>query len=413
MATRFFHGFPEPDLPFTRTPNVFYDELVNTFDLPETRIVLLLIRSTYGWKYREVAMSLDEIAESIDYTRSSTAAALARLTKRGILLKALRTTKHGASTASAYRLRFSGESPAADSGEDNEKVGSEILDPGGVRDFGPPESEISDPHIGSKETSVKERNTPLPPFSEPESEPLPEPPPFGVDFEDVLILHRRAKGSKKPSAPDLRATTEWMAGLAAEPGEMYAAMQAFLDDDFWREQKYPIAAFRKHYSKYCQIAQERPAPPPASATIADLPIASQRRSQPTRPLVPGATPDDTDAFIAEWNAGPCEALRVRVVSIELRQALRSSLSNPKFRENWATLLQKAHTLRAQPGKEWLTLSLLLKGEKWARLLNGDYDWSPNAKPAPGAGTDALDRLIAASQQKANAKAKEKTDRADN
>ena len=266
--------------------------------------------------------------------------------------------------------------------------------------------------IDSRRESIEEsqEESQIPPTPLSESEPLPEPP-AGVDLEDVLILHRRAKGSKKPSAPDLRATTEWMADLGAEPGEMYAAMQAFLEDDYWREQKYPISAFRKHYSKYCQIAQERPAPPPPPATIADLPIVPQRRSQPAKPLVPGATPDDTDAFIAEWNAGPCEALRVRVVSIELRQALRSSLSNPKFRENWATLLQKAHTLRAQPGKEWLTLSLLLKGEKWARLLNGDYDWSPNAKPAPGAGTDALDRLIAASQQKA--KAKEKTDRANN
>lgn len=390
-----FSGFPKPHKKFTQTPNILYDELANTLDLVELRIILLLIRKTYGWRKSSMVMSVDSIADIIRYGRSSTKAAIARLDKAKLLIRVYRKTDCGASSQTDYRLRFSGEEDAKEEPE----VGARILAPTGQA-IGPSPARILAPLIRSKEQLlIKDRTIPLPPFKNQNRE---QP---AIDIDDVLILHKRSKGVKSPGKPEVNDIREWMGRHEDPPAVIHAAMTQFLADDFWRESRFPLSAFRKQYAKYRDSVLDATEAEPLSVDTAPVPIVTPRSSQPPKTPIVASAPDPVSEFIAAWQAGPCADLRVPAPdAANIQRGLRACLKIPAFRENQATIISKAHTLRAK-GQTYINLEMLLREEKWAKLLNGGYDWIPSAGNGRGgrhdvtSGPDALARFQAKNRLK--------------
>lgn len=80
---------PEPyqlELPYTKTPNIFFDEWVNFLNLVEIRIVAAFIRRTFGWHRRRTGpLSVTELCKITRRTRPPVIQALNRLRGYGII----------------------------------------------------------------------------------------------------------------------------------------------------------------------------------------------------------------------------------------------------------------------------------------------------------------------------------------
>lgn len=72
---------------FTPGPNIFYDELFKTLKEGELRIVLVLVRQTYGWHKAADRISLSQLAEKSGMERSSVCKSLNSLIAKGIVIK--------------------------------------------------------------------------------------------------------------------------------------------------------------------------------------------------------------------------------------------------------------------------------------------------------------------------------------
>ncbi len=112
------HGLPHPNT--TPVPDIFFDQIAPQLTERELRVMLYVIRRTYGFKKREDAISLTQFAEGIvtqdgkrldrgaGVNRRSVIRAVQSLERQG-LLEAVRITscEHG-NQASRYRLVLSG-----------------------------------------------------------------------------------------------------------------------------------------------------------------------------------------------------------------------------------------------------------------------------------------------------------------
>lgn len=112
-----FEGFEVPS--FTPTPDVFFDQIMTEIKtLCETRIMLYIIRRTYGFGKQSDGISLGQfergittsdgrvLDKGVGFTRSVICKALNSLLHDGYIVKETRKSKKGGSDPSVYRLNI-------------------------------------------------------------------------------------------------------------------------------------------------------------------------------------------------------------------------------------------------------------------------------------------------------------------
>lgn len=72
---------------YTQSPNVFYDEIFKTLTEGELRIVLVLIRQTFGWHKQADRISLGQLAEKTGMLKGSVCRSLNSLIKKNVIEK--------------------------------------------------------------------------------------------------------------------------------------------------------------------------------------------------------------------------------------------------------------------------------------------------------------------------------------
>lgn len=72
---------------YTQAPNVFFDELFKTLTEGELRIVLVLVRQTFGWHKEYDKISLSQISKKTGMERKSVCRCIASLIKKGLIEK--------------------------------------------------------------------------------------------------------------------------------------------------------------------------------------------------------------------------------------------------------------------------------------------------------------------------------------
>lgn len=76
---------PTPN--YTQSPNVLFDEVFKTLKEGELRVVLVLIRQTFGWHKLADRISLSQMAEKTGMERKSVARSLLSLIEKGLVEK--------------------------------------------------------------------------------------------------------------------------------------------------------------------------------------------------------------------------------------------------------------------------------------------------------------------------------------
>ncbi|MFH1016806.1 MAG: replication protein [Pseudomonadota bacterium] len=140
-----FAGFSEPR--FTSTPDEFFDRLMPTLTLAETRIVLYIIRRTFGFKKKADVISLDQLENGIrrkdgteldrgtGLSRRAILPAIRSLIEKGVIEKKEQMDPRFGSRASLYSLRFKDSHPRGEAsfspppGEETSPRGEEATSP--------------------------------------------------------------------------------------------------------------------------------------------------------------------------------------------------------------------------------------------------------------------------------------------
>lgn len=72
---------------YTQSPNVFFDEIFKNLKEGELRLVLVLVRQTFGWHKSADRISLSQLAEKSGMERRSVCRSLAALIEKGLVCK--------------------------------------------------------------------------------------------------------------------------------------------------------------------------------------------------------------------------------------------------------------------------------------------------------------------------------------
>jgi replication protein O len=115
-----FDGFSRPT--YTIVPDEVFDRLLPVLSGAELKVLMYVIRRTFGFGKDADAISAQQLADGIvtrdgrvlDYgtglARSSIKAATASLVDKGVLIVERTTDVDGGDSTNIYRLRFVGES---------------------------------------------------------------------------------------------------------------------------------------------------------------------------------------------------------------------------------------------------------------------------------------------------------------
>lgn len=82
---------PAPN--YTQTPNIFFDEIMKTLNEGELRVLLLVMRQTFGWHKSEDWLTLSFLSKKTGYERRSVCRILERLIKKKLIFKRIEGLK--------------------------------------------------------------------------------------------------------------------------------------------------------------------------------------------------------------------------------------------------------------------------------------------------------------------------------
>lgn len=191
--------------------------------------------------------------------------------------------------------------------------------------------------------------------------------PFETFAKIVLSKYKQARGTKVDSGrQDKRRLLDWLGESSRTQAEVFSALDAFLADDFWAKEKFPLPAFIKQFGKYLDHKPE------AAMTLEEPTISTPESTTKTEI-------SDRD-FPAEWNSVVYLAPVAWDPARSLVASLNKCAKDPVFCERFSevcVLALKCHASR--PGDVgWLSFEWIIKqkpGEAvgWWRLLN-DMRW---------------------------------------
>jgi phage replication O-like protein O len=109
-----FEGFYTPR--FTQVPNTLFDELLPELGLGELKVLLYIMRRTFGFHKDADRISLHQIEAGTGLSRKSISAAVSSLEEKGMVLVARSQGEDGAHGVNTYSLRLREGSYAAKPG---------------------------------------------------------------------------------------------------------------------------------------------------------------------------------------------------------------------------------------------------------------------------------------------------------
>lgn len=102
-----FDGFPGYGAPrFTMIPDVLLDRQLPELGHAELKVLLVIMRKTYGWQKDADRISLSQLAELTGLSRQSVSTATQTLEERGYILVERTEASRGESAVNVYRLRI-------------------------------------------------------------------------------------------------------------------------------------------------------------------------------------------------------------------------------------------------------------------------------------------------------------------
>lgn len=261
------------------------------------------------------------------------------------------------------------------------------------------------PHIREEELRSK-NNTPVAPSS-----PLANEEENAEGTLEVLSrLRREAEHCGRLKAAESAALEEWLPSALGryESGQITAAFEAFLADEYWKPKKFPIRAFMSQLSRYVERngAERTPAPRLAIAeavpTPNSLPVAS------TQPAV--CNPRETaNEIAAKWNQLVPSAPVALPLHATAATRLQSLLNVSEFADSFGVMAEKAEKIKAARGDDadWMDFHWLIRKakngevENWQKLLSGEFNWMSNKRKSKGRDSpgDVVSRAIAALHEK--------------
>ena len=148
---------------YTQSPNVLFDEIFKTLKEGELRIVLVLIRQTFGWHKEWDRISIGKIAEKSGLDKRSVTRSLKSLIEKGIV-EQKRFGKNGKETL-YFRLVM--EEIEAENFDDDDITEEEMEFLANIKKFPTPDtkdrgpltemSKTPDTKPSTKETIIKEK----------------------------------------------------------------------------------------------------------------------------------------------------------------------------------------------------------------------------------------------------------------
>jgi hypothetical protein len=115
----FFHGFGRPT--YTQVPDEVFDELLSKLSGAELKVLLYIIRRTFGFKKESDSISLSQLVNGIrtrdgerldsgtGLSKGAVAMAVKSLEAKGVLLAERDRTKEKGDVPTTYALRFNGD----------------------------------------------------------------------------------------------------------------------------------------------------------------------------------------------------------------------------------------------------------------------------------------------------------------
>lgn len=100
---------------WTKVPNFFIDSILPDLSGAEAKVLLFIIRKTYGWNKERVgdAISLSQISQGAGVARVTAAAAVAGLKAKGIIVASPRRALNGGQGSTFFTFPFFRPSPLA------------------------------------------------------------------------------------------------------------------------------------------------------------------------------------------------------------------------------------------------------------------------------------------------------------
>ena len=114
-----FEGFDSPN--YTQVPDELFDQLMPSLSDAELRVLLYIVRRTFGFKKSSDEISLSQMVEGITtgdgrvldrgtgLSKATVARGLAALKDKGIIIAVRNRSAERGNEATTYRLRFKGE----------------------------------------------------------------------------------------------------------------------------------------------------------------------------------------------------------------------------------------------------------------------------------------------------------------
>lgn len=107
---------------FTCTPNIFFDEIIQTLNEGELRVILIIIRQTLGWGKKSDWMTYTLLAKKTGYERRAVIAILGRLVQKNLVSK----TVTGNSGFQKCHFSLAIAKPKKEDEKEDEKEGEDI-----------------------------------------------------------------------------------------------------------------------------------------------------------------------------------------------------------------------------------------------------------------------------------------------
>lgn len=102
-----FEGFPGYGAPrFTMIPDVLLDRQLRELGHAELKVLLVIMRKTYGWQKDADRISLSQLAQLTGLNRRSVMRATGSLEQQGYILVERNEAARGESAVNLYRLKI-------------------------------------------------------------------------------------------------------------------------------------------------------------------------------------------------------------------------------------------------------------------------------------------------------------------
>jgi hypothetical protein len=177
--------------------------------------------------------------------------------------------------------------------------------------------------------------------------------------------YKHSKGTKLDSRQgDKPRTAQWLAEQSVPGGEILAALDVFLQDDYWRDQHFPLSAFRKQFQTYLGHVRNGSYDfNPPSIGEAD-PMLWKGVSVPSKSIILAA-PEIQHDYVQIWNELVPEAPITDWHDSRDGIPLSAAKNDPTFTERFREMCDIAGAIhRARKAEaSWLTLRWVLRTKK--------------------------------------------------